>query len=67
MVHSHVRRYLLCATVAVAAAFAALGVAGRGAAPSPPAAHSVVAYGGFFRDPGSPFARYAEPDSSSWQ
>ena len=66
MVHNHVRRYLLCATVAVAAAFAALGVAGRGAAPSSPAAHS-VAFNTFSRVPVSPFAGIAEPDSSSWQ
>ena len=45
------------ATVAVAAAFAALGVAGRGAAPSSPAAHS-VAFSTFSRVPVSPFGRH---------
>ena len=64
----HVRRFLVVAAVAVAAAIAALGGAGRGQA-----AHPSAAQGSFFASrvstgaPIAPVSGGEEPDSSSWQ
>ena len=67
MVHSHVRRSLLGITLAVAAALAAFGVAGRGPAAPPPAAHSAAFTWGAGRASVVQFGGIEEPDSSSWQ
>ena len=66
MVHSHLRHFLLCATVAVAAALAALGVAGRGPAAPSAGSHS-AAFGSFSSGAPAMFGGSEEPGSSSWQ